>query len=178
MEIQKTTWLIYMVDIAQILSAFGTTAAVIVAIWLARRAESQRLQFFSGVFAYTNEDNPALELYLQVTIVNSGVLPAVIKSTAFIFDPPDREWGWHFGPARSAEQFPLKLEHGQQVSAGSPFKLDDAPWDQIPLKYITARRMKFIIETSLGRTYVHRPNKMMLLAIKGNIQNARAVQST
>lgn len=181
MTSDKPTWLIYALDIAQIVSAIATAAAVIVAIWLARRSEAQRLQFFSSVYGDTvwgdRPDEPYLQHSLSLTIVNSGVLPAVIKGTAFVFDGPDREWSWHFGPVYGTGEFPLTLEHGQQVRSAAPFNLSEAPWDQLSFRWVTARRMKFVIETSLGRTYVHRPNRMMLLAMKGTIQAARDARS-
>lgn len=182
MDLMKPVWLVYAVDIAQLVSALGTVAAVIVALRLASRAESQRLQFFSGIYADTVTGNDPghsyLEYSISITVVNSGVLPAVIKSAAFIFDAPDREWSWHFGPVYGTGEFPMTLEHGQQVRSAAPFEIGNAPWDQIPLKLITSKRMRFLIETSLGKTYVHRPNKMTLLAMRGNIQSARDLRNS
>lgn len=170
------TWEIA-VNIAQIVSALGTVAAVIVALLLANRAQSQRLQFFSAVFGDTvtgpGPTDSYLEHSLSITIVNSGVLPAVIQSTSFFVEAPNGDYGWYFGPIYGAGQFPLTLEHGQQVRCTAPFKMTDAPWDQIPPKWITARRIKFVVETSLGRKYIHKPDRMMLVAMKSHIQAAR-----
>lgn len=173
-----STWQVA-VNIAQIVSAFGTVAAVVVALFLANRNQSQRLQFFSAVFGDTvvgpGPTDSYLEHSISLTIVNSGLLPAVIQSTEFHFDAPHHAWHWGFGPINGTGNFPMKLEHGQQVRCTFLFDATAVPWNQVNLKLITKRRMKFVVETSLGRKYVHRPHKMMLSAIKLHIQNARRV---
>lgn len=81
-EIAKPEWWVYLVDLAQIVSAFATAAAVIVAIWLARRSESQRLKFFAHLnLSITPEQEHTIEIVL--TIVNSGILKVLVQSVFF-----------------------------------------------------------------------------------------------
>lgn len=160
----KPQWLSYAVDIAQIVSAIFTACAVVVAIWLARRSESQRLRFY----VHRNMTiTPGREstLSIVVTVVSAGVLKVTIRSVFCELPLLGQDGGGWLAPAQSTSgvaTLPLALEHGQQIA----FEVVVPNSATVSRAWSFYRRPRFRILTSLGKTYVYKPS-LKLIAPQG-----------
>lgn len=99
-------------------AAFGTTGAVIVALWLARRTEKVRLN--ASVSVSVMFESGRSEEGVLITVINLGDRPVTIASVS-----------WGIGKVREdslsvidknvLNQCPVKLEHGEPKHFFTPF---------------------------------------------------------
>lgn len=171
----KPLLLSYLVDAAQIVSAIATAAAVIVAIWLARRGESQRPKFFVGRRATLTigpNGSPAglSEHELSLTIVNAGIVPVVVRYAHLIVTMAKKDsivlGLGSFDAQANSSTFPVKLEHGEEVTLVVPIKKGERPWNRLPALWWVWKRPEFRITSSLGKTYRIKPSRRLLYTIK------------
>jgi hypothetical protein len=160
MDDPKPQWLSNLVDAAQVLSALATAASVWVALWLARRSESQRLRFYLderriitiGVQPRTAQE--ALATHLKFTIVNAGVLPAHIQLVHFQLEY-GRALAWGaVGDIDDGGRFPKTLNHGEHLSITLALTGNRLPTGSLLRWWWWLRRARFDVRTSLGRTTV------------------------
>lgn len=168
----KPEWLVAVLDTAQIVSAIFTAGAVIVAIWLARRSESQRLRFAIGLTQMWRPRGVAREgvdIYPAVllTIVNAGILPATVATVSYRVVV--KNGGTLPGPVWRADQkleWPLVLQHGESIGCEFPVRRGVEPWRDLHMSWWYWRRPSFYIETSLGKTHHVKISRTILRQIK------------
>lgn len=162
MEIETLSWIN---AIAAISSAIGTIAAVIVALYLARRDEMLRLR--ASVARGDVISKIDSRSVVMINISNIGRRPVQITSL-----------GWRIGFAKKRHYF-LKLDENDPDNHPLPNKLGDgdqahyfisAPdFDRLMDEIIdglswmqrnfVARSMRFLIHTSAGKVFVVKPAK-------------------
>lgn len=174
----KPLWLSYAVDFAQIGSAIFTAAAVLTAIWLALRNEKQRPRFnicrqITLTFIKGSHESDSEEHALSLTIVNAGVLPILVRDAHVHFQlPKDDSYGLGLGtfdPQANRSTFPLKLEHGQEVTVLVPIRKGERPWDALPSLWWLRLRPEFRVTTSLGKTFRIKPGRRLLYRLNRDV---------
>lgn len=188
----KPLWLSYAVDFAQIGSAIFTAAAVLVAIWLARRGEMQRPKLRVGIhisidikdtvsmecaggasYRERSGDTVCQDYALSLTIVNAGVLPILVRNADFYVRLPKSDsWGLGLGTFDSQanrQTFPLKLEHGQEVTVLAPVRKGERPWNAFPSLWWLRLRPEFRVTTSLGKTFRVKPGRRLLYRLNRDV---------
>lgn len=153
-------WNKTIVDAAQVVSAIATAASVIVALWLARRSESQRLKFYIDerrVITIEPEGQSAREViatHLKLTIVNAGVLPSHVQYVLFTM-PSVIEPSWRMVlQPDSQEQLSKTLNHGEYMSYTLALPVEHFPAGSKLNWWWRLRRVNFDVHTSLGVTPV------------------------
>jgi hypothetical protein len=169
--------------IAAIISALGTLAAVIVALYLARRDQRPRMQVSASVMQMAN--SPQKVEFLFITGTNIGQLPLTVKGIfwtigwyrkqTFITVPFENQY---------SEKLPKELTHGQQVRLVQPLKEFEAGHDTF-IRYLRERwyRRYFIgslrcgIYTSTGQ-FAYRPDASVMTLIKKAYEATSATKAT
>jgi hypothetical protein len=81
-------WWKYAVDLAQILGAIGTCAAVVAALWIAQKPPKLHISAFVGLRVITGRSmGETWPEYIMIGVTNAGVNPFVVNS-----------FNWSFGP--------------------------------------------------------------------------------
>lgn len=172
MEAPKPQWLSNLLDAAQIVSAVFTAGAVIVAVWLARRNESQRLIFFVGTRENTAifpGRHTTFTTGMILTVVNAGILPVTLKRGAFHLSLKGSVWASGLGdggPGVGPVNFPIVLQHGEQAVVYVAVDPCGHPWSEIRTGWWYWYRPKFELFTSLGKTYKVRPPLKLLWRLR------------
>jgi hypothetical protein len=166
----KPWWWSWLVDGAQIVSAFAVTASVIVALYFARRSERQRLAF---AVTYEQELMDFTRAFVVLTIVNSGLLPVEVGKVRIRFPKVKRRRGegWLVGkrecPIWFGDDLPRRLEHGQSVSVQD--HIHGYPWAGVCRFWWKWNRPYFKVLTSLGKVYRVRVSLAILRRIQREI---------
>lgn len=137
------------VDVAQILSAVATTAAVIVSLVLSRRAETQRPKLFISFTQYIPSVHP---FEISATVVNAGLLPFWVTSMHFHIPTEPKGWGWARGGKSDFE-----IQHGRQEV--QLIRVTDEPhWLRArrQIGWMPKNRPYYSVSTSLGNTHIRR----------------------
>lgn len=156
-----------LVDLAQIVAAFFTAAAVLVSLYLARRSEAQRLRLFIGMDVMmavgpVPRTGPAtLSHSVRLTAVNAGVLPVTVSTGNFLVTLRGGD-AWTYGltarqPHGQNKKFPLVLQHGEEVSFVIPIEQLAGAWEKWSPFLGTIRRPRFIVTTTLGMKHIRVP---------------------
>ena len=156
-------------------AAIGTIAAVVVALWLARRTEKVRLDASVGV--RTAFGSGRSEGGVFITVTNLGERPATIHSVSWGIGKPKRS-------TRSAidknalNQCPKKLEHGETANFFTPFS---PPGESLLLKQLatnlqitTKKQVKALrvrIHTSVRYTKYVVPDESLLRKLQEVIES-------
>jgi hypothetical protein len=168
----------YIVDFAQIVSAISTAAAVVVSLWLARRAETQRLFIKVNLAPTIRKDPLTTEMPtntdLTITIINRGVLPTTIYFVRF-FTRTSHEsvslaaiqtlFTWlgiqsrfisrpifasHYSPHLVGKSpYKTTLNYGEYTAFSVTIEYDSLPWKKMPNHWWIVGRSYFEIHTSL-----------------------------
>jgi hypothetical protein len=175
MEPQKTL-LSYAVDIAQIVSAFATAGAVIVAVWLARRGEAQRPKLFGGwrdeITVSMVSGGSQQKMSVSLTVVNAGMMPIRIENAGF---KAAMRTGHHWSTSLTKSQrppvreFPVTLQHGENITFYVEIRQGVAPWTNLHpnwFKWYAWSRPRFYISTSLGKVYERKVDRETLERMK------------
>lgn len=152
-----------LVDLAQIVAAVFTAAAVIVSLYLARRSEAQRLRLFIGmdvmitVGPVPRTGSATSRHSVRFTAVNAGVLPVTIRTANFLvlFRGGD---AWSYGlttyqPQGQNKKFPVVLQHGEEVSFVIHIEELAGAWEKWSCLLGIIRRPRFSVTTSLGMSH-------------------------
>jgi hypothetical protein len=173
--IGKAEWELYN-SFSNWVSAFATLAAVLVSLHLARRSGRPRAKV-------------SVSLRLIITPGSSGKIPHVISFS--IVNTGDRvirvtSIGWQVGfwkkryayqshdPGQSSEM-PIELSHGQEASWSFPTDFGDDPWPDYfrrkvmsPNFWLSRKTLRAYFQTSVGETFVTRPNASVLGLLDGS----------
>ena len=155
-SLQCVDWTSTILNTAQVLSAIATAASVWVALWLARRSESQRLRFYIEerrlivVGPEPRTAAQAISTYMKVTIVNAGVLPAHIQLVLlYVQTARKTKWMASADPVYGIA-LPAILNHGEQAAFTIPLSEDQFPTGSM-LSWWWWLRSAFVeVKTSLG----------------------------
>ena len=99
-------------------AAIGTTGAVVVALWLARRTEKVRLDASAGIrVAFGSGES---EEGVFITVTNLGERPVTISSVSWGIGKPKRNTLSAIDK-NALNQCPKKLEHGETANFFTPF---------------------------------------------------------
>ena len=167
-----------LVDYAQIGSAVGTLAAVVVSLFLANRRPSPLLKISCSlrVIVWYQQQGEAPE-YLTFNAVNEGETPANIVNVAWCLSLPFKKKRWAIQDVSSSDsvvrnpQLPHKLQHGESATflIGLQGQFD---WTQNIRKSgffnegIQSRKdcehLRAVIFTSVGKPSICKPDKAVL----------------
>jgi len=155
------------VDLAQILSAIATTAAVVVSLMLSRRAETQRPELFISFRHLVGSVN---QFQISTTVVNAGVLPFWVTSTHLHLPTQAKGWGWTHGGKSDFE-----IQHGRQEV--QYIQVTNEPhWlrAKSQIGWMPKNRPYFSVSTSLGRTYRRKMSYHQVKVLRKMIQATEA----
>jgi hypothetical protein len=167
-----------LVDYAQIGSAVGTLAAVVVSLFLANRRPSPLLKISCSlrVIVWYQQQGKAPE-YLTFNAVNEGETPATIVNVAWCLSLPFKKKRWAIQDVSTSDsvvrnpQLPHKLQHGESATflIGLQGQYD---WTQNIQKSgffnegIQSRKdcehLRAVIFTSVGKPSICKPDKAVL----------------
>lgn len=179
MTIAKETWQ-FVNTFAPWLSAFGTIAAVITALYLARRADKLRLQLRVGIrtMAVRGGVGDHGKEYVWVSITNLGRRKAHI--THMFWKPvPWRKSGliWIAPENQYSSKFPTTIDDGESANyVLSVEEFRERFGDRARELFagfaggIRLKTLRFCVSTSTGDTFYQRP-ETELRALLGEIAN-------
>jgi len=155
------------------LAAFATLAAVIVALYLARRTEKVRLKVHAGLRVIILGDGSPPQEHVVISVTNVGERPVIINSV-----------GWAVGKRRHrsfciqtvsgpyTKQYPVELAHGKSADFMVSF-LATPTW---PVEFATGfvkdlsdkslKTLVALIHTSIGQTIEIHPEKPLVDRLK------------
>lgn len=170
MPADKPEWLSVALDVAQIVSAVATAMAVIVAIWLARRGESQRLRFFVGNREVVSiaDGRAETQSFLSLTVVNAGMFPVKIINGSFSLQQTGGRWSASLESYEREHRFPLfplTLAHGEAVIFDFPIEPTANFWRNLHWAWRFWTRPYFRVITSLGKSYTRKVDLRILREI-------------
>lgn len=148
------------VDIAQVLSAVGTVAAVIAAFMLARRNETPRAALFAGVrheYSFGPAGSIPIKCFFTLSVVNAGLLPVSVRYTS-IRVPRRIGVPWELGVlpdigTTSPFDRVQRLEHGHDLRYSVEVTREEK-WEGVDRRFWWPwQRPSFEVTTTLGRTY-------------------------
>lgn len=174
--------LLWVTAIAESFSAIGTVAAVIVALWLARRDERLRLRIRVVVGGIVTRGQPVAETatppVLWIKVTNIGRRPAEVAAI-----------GWQLGVVRRrrfvaiidpdavSSRLPTRLEDGQVAHYMPPLKpFVDTMADEIRghrWKALGLRSLRLLVDTSGGKTFVVRPDPGLVRHLRDAVRVAK-----
>jgi hypothetical protein len=155
------------------LSSIGTIAAVIAALYLARRVENVRLNIQVGLMEVVIGDGSPFQEHVGISVTNLGERPVTVNTV-----------GWAIGKGKKrrfavqplhsphSEQYPIELAHGK--SANFIVSFDIMPgWKRDFatgfIKDLSDKSLKTLVaqvHTSVGKTVEAHPRKDLLEALK------------
>lgn len=175
----KETWQ-FVNTFAPWLSAFGTIAAVITALWLARRADKIRLQLRVGIrmIAVQGGVGDHGKEYVWVSITNLRRRKAHIthmfwkpvpwRKSGLIWIPPENQY---------SSKFPTTIDDGESANYVLPIeefreRFEDRARELFAglVGGIRLKTLGFCVSTSTGDTFYQRP-EAELRALLGEIAN-------
>lgn len=186
MTIAKETWQ-FVNTFAPWLSAFGTIAAVVTALYLARRADKIRLQLRVGIrmVAVRGGGEDHGKEYVWVSITNLGRRKAHI--THMFWKPvPWRKSGliWIAPENQYSSKFPTTIDDGESANYVLPVEEFKERFKERAQDFfagfagsIRLRTLRFCVSTSTGDTYYQRP-EAELRALLGEIANRETVSGS
>lgn len=119
-------------------AAAGTIAAVVVALWLARRQDrprvSLRAEISSVWFGKGSEKNRE---YLVIRAVNVGDRPVTISHLSIRFGFFQKIWvGVPLPDRETSSAFPAELSYGKEATWYIPLEHDDLKWQENISKFL------------------------------------------
>jgi len=151
------------------LAGFATLAAVLVALYLARKAERINIRVNAGIRLVFMGDGTPAEEHVGITVVNLGDRPVTINSV-----------GWRIGKGKNARfciqpltgrythQYPKQLAHGEQAT----FMVSFAEVPDWPKEFATnfvndltpgnIKTLRALVHTSIGQTIEVMPENNLL----------------
>ena len=154
-------------------AGLGTIAAVIVALYLARRSEKVRLQVHVGLRQVILGDGSAFQRHVAISVTNRGERPVTINSV-----------GWAVGKRKQrrvaiqpvsgphTSQYPIELAHGK----GANFMVSFVETPNWPREFATGfvedlsdKSLKTLlaqVHTSVGQTVEVHPENDLLEELK------------
>jgi len=155
------------------LAGFATLGAVIVALYLARRAEKVRLKVQAGLRIIVPGYDSQSQEHLDISVTNLGERPVTINSV-----------GWAVGRRKHrrfciqtvsgpyTKQYPIELAHGKSADFMVSFRATPSwPKDFATdfIKDLSDKSLKTLValvQTSVGQTVKVRPEKELLERLK------------
>ncbi len=154
-------------------AGIGTLAAVVVALYLARRGEKLRLNAHAGLRDVVAGDGTPVETHLSIGVTNLGDRPVTINSV-----------GWAIGKrknlrmcvqpvsAKFTSDVPVELSHGKNANFMVSFKTMPNWPREFAREFVrdvsdkNLKTLVVLIGTSVGETIHVRPEGGLLYAIK------------
>ncbi|TXL63912.1 hypothetical protein [Zeimonas arvi] len=162
------------------LSALGTTGAVIVSLYLARRAYTPRARVSVGlrlIISPGDVGDPPEFLVFHIT--NTGDRPVRITGIGWRVGWPSRRHAMqNFGSVFSSP-LPIELGHGQEASWFVPLDQRDEPWVNFFARtmlrggWLERVTLRGTFATSTGVVFLARPEREFLLRIRDARSQAR-----
>ena len=111
-------------------AAIGTIAAVVVALWLARRQDQPRVSLRAEVSSvWFEEGSEKNREYLSVYAVNVGDRPVTISHLSLRFGLFRKLWvGVPLPDQEVSSQFPTEITYGKEAKWFIPLKINNFKW--------------------------------------------------
>lgn len=148
------------------LSALGTTAAVIMSLYLARRSTRPKLRVSMSIMFGFLPGTSIKKEYLLIAAVNAGFRDVTVKGLAWRIRRPWPRTFIVIPPGNQSKNLPAKLTYGDETSF--LFPVDDFPEQAAPLlaelrkrRWLSfaLRRMRGGVYTSTGEEFLVQPDK-------------------
>lgn len=151
------------------LAAIGTISAVVVALLLARRADSIKLSVAAGLRVIVGGGINHPKECLVISVTNLGERPVIIQSTGWrIGRGRNKRQAIYFPSKSSPSQFGKVIEHGQHAQFVTDF-LESPNWmrdfaDKMVQdgseKWL--KTLRALVVTSVGHTEIVKPEQPFL----------------
>jgi len=181
-------WWKYVVDVAQILSAIGTCAASIIAVWLALKRPTLHISGTVGIRLiianHIEKVNGSYPEYVVVSVTNNGAIEFTVRSFAWKGGYRSKVHAMqimgHNDMYVQSSPLPHKLALGEDVHFFLPTYAEES-WlqrissaDNFFSKSFATRRslesLRLVVLTSVGVSHELKPEKKVLDAIWERIQ--------
>ena len=154
-------------------SGIGTIAAVIAALYLARRGEDVRLNIGVGLMEVVIGDGSPFQEHVGINVTNLGERPVTVNTV-----------GWAIGKGKTrrfaiqplnsphSAQYPIALAHGKSASFLVSFDMMPDWKRQFAIGFVkdlSDKSLKTLVaqvHTSVGKTFDVHPRKDLLDALK------------
>ncbi|MGA8027976.1 MAG: hypothetical protein WB992_12610 [Bryobacteraceae bacterium] len=155
------------------LSSIGTIAAVIVALYLARRGEEVRLNVEVGLMQVVMGDGTPFQEHVGINVTNLGERPVTVNTVGWAIGKGKKR-GFAIQPLNSphSAQYPIELAHGKSASFLVSFDVMPDWKRQFAtgfVKDLSDKSLKTLVaqvHTSLGKTFDAHPRKDLLDALR------------
>ena len=155
------------------LSSIGTIAAVIVALYLARRTERVRLRIQVGLRVMIVGDGSPPEDHLSIEVTNLGERPVTINSVGWaIGKRKQRRFGFQTLSGHHSDQYPAELQHGKTARFMVSFRATPQWMTDFARGFVkdlsdgSLRTLAALVNTSVGQTIEVKPEKELLQKLK------------
>ena len=155
------------------LSSIGTIAAVIVALYLARRIENVRLKVEVGLMGVLIGNGKPSQEHVSIIVTNLGERPVTINTVSWaVGKGKKRRFAIQTLNSPFSAQYPVELAHGKSAHFLVSFDImpswkKDLATDFI--KDLSDKSLKTLVaqvNTSVGKTIEAHPRKDLLDALK------------
>jgi hypothetical protein len=155
------------------LSSIGTIAAVIAALYLAKRVEKVRLTVHVGLMEVVIGDGSPFQGHVGINVTNLGERPVTVNTVGWAIGKGKKR-RFALQPLNSphSAQYPIELAHGKGASflvsldLLPSWKKDFATGFIRDLSDKSLRTLVAQVHTSVGTTVEARPRKDLLDALK------------
>ena len=155
------------------LSSFGTIAAVITALYLAKRVETVRLNVHVGLMEVVIGDGSPFRKHVGINVTNLGERPVTINTVGWAIGK-GKERRFAIQPLNSfhSAQYPIELAHGKSASflvsldVMPDWKRDFATGFVRDLSDKSLKTLVAQVHTSVGKTVEAHPREDLLDALK------------
>ena len=154
-------------------AGLGTLAAVIVALYLARRVENVRLKAHVGLRVVILGDGSPFQRHLGIGVTNLGERPVTINTVGWaVGKRKQRRFAMQPLSGPYTDQYPIELAHGKTANFMVSFLVTPNWLKEFASGFVKDLSDKFLktlvaqIHTSVGQTVDVRPEKDLLEELK------------
>jgi hypothetical protein len=155
------------------LSSLGTIAAVITALYLAKRVELVRLNVHVGLMEVIIGDGSPFQEHVGINVTNLGERPVTVNTVGWAIGKGKKR-RFAIQPLNSphSAQFPIELAHGKSASFLVSFDLTPGWKREFATGFVrdlSDKSLKSLVaqvHTSVGKTVEAHPRKDLLDALR------------
>jgi hypothetical protein len=155
------------------LSSIGTIAAVIAALYLARRGEDVRLSVQVGLMEVVIGDGSPFQEHVGISVTNLGERPVTVNTVGWAIGRGKKR-RFAIQPLNSphSAQYPIELAHGKSASFLVSFDMMPGWKREFATGFVKDLSDKSLntlvaqVHTSVGKTFDVHPRKDLLDALK------------
>jgi hypothetical protein len=154
-------------------SGLATVAAVITALYLAKRVEKVRLKVEVGLFEVVIGDGSPLQEHVGISVTNLGERPVTVNTVGWaIGKDKKRRFAMQTVGSPHSTQYPIELAHGKSASFLVSFDVTPSWKREFATGFVrdlsdeALKTLVAQVHTSVGETVEVHPRKDLLDALK------------